>query len=356
MIVELLESVLPKRRPTEGAHPGALAFPEIPAPVAVTAIRYSKDRIQENDQVDIDALRPELADDEVLWLDIQGLSDRDLFERLAADYGIHPLAMSDILHTPQAPGMESYAKGHHVIARMMRVVDGEPHAEQVSLWVSGNYVLTIQEHRGDVLDPVRRRIREQIGYIRKRGADYLVYAIIDALVDGYYPVADVLSEELTALERSVIEGETGRDELMRIYELESELQGMTRPMRQQRDLIRTLLREDSLFSKGVRPFVKDVHDHAAQVLDVVDTYREMAGRLMDLHLSMSNNRVNEVMKVLSIIASIFVPATFVAAVYGMNFDYMPETQWVWGYPAALMLMAALATAMLLYFRLTGMLR
>lgn len=237
---------------------------------------------------------------------------------------------------------------------MMRTIDDDAlDVEQVSLFIGPNYVLSLQERPGDVFDPVRARIRNGKGLIRRLGPDYLGYALIDAILDGYYPVLERMGDRIQQLEERVIRAPT-RSSRLGIHRVRRDLLVLRRAVWPQREAVAALVREESpLISPTVRQYLRDCLDHAVQILDVIDTYHELAGNLMDMHQAGVGQRSNDVMKVLTIMASIFIPLTFLAGLYGMNFDYLPELHYRWAYPLLLGLMVSVAVGMLLFFRRQG---
>ena len=288
------------------------------------------------------------------WVDVQGLGDEGVLRRLAEIFSIHPLALEDAVNAPQRPKTEAYEGQQLILTRMARLLDdGRLDVEQVSLFLGAGWLLTLQERQGDVFDPVRARLRAAKGMIRTSGADYLAYALVDTIVDGFYPVIESLGDQLVDLEDAVLANPT-RDALRDIYTIKRELLALRRAAWPQREMLAMLLRDGSPYlSQAVALFLRDTLDHTVQVVDVTESYRELAGNLMDLHLSTTSNRTNDVMKVLTIMASIFIPLTFIAGVYGMNFDAMPELHARWAYPAVLATMVVVAVGMLIYFRRRG---
>jgi magnesium transporter len=277
-----------------------------------------------------------------------------MLEEIREVLGIHPLAMADVVHVPQRPKAELHDDRLLVITQMARVAEsGAVDVEQVSLILGPGFVVSFQERPGDVFDAVRTRIRSAASRIRHSGADYLLYALIDAVIDGYFPVVEALGGVVEVLEEEVIE-RPSRAALTRIHATRRTLLTLHRVQWRQRDAVSSMLRDEGLpISETVQPYLRDTHDHAFQTLDAIDTYREMVVGLMDLYLSSASHRMNEVMKTLTIVATIFIPLTFMAGVYGMNFDYMPELRWQWGYPAFWASMAGLGGILLLWFRRRG---
>jgi magnesium transporter len=342
------------RRPQVGARPGefVLPSPEPDRPVTIHAFDYGPDTCHEWDPK-FEELEPppETPGLSVRWIDIHGLADGAVLERLGTKFEIHPLALADIVNVPQRAKVDAYERNHLIIVRMVRLVHGSPDYEQVSMIVGERLLVTVQEQDGDVFEPIRTRLREKLGNIRAMGPDYLAYALLDAVVDAYFPVAEHLAAAFEEIEREIIEDGGDRNDLNRIHALRSELRELDRPVRQTQALITTLLRgENSPISEPVRVWLRDVYDHALQVRDQLDRMRDFATALMELYLSTANNRMNEVMKVLTVIASIFIPLTFIASIYGMNFKYMPETQLRGAYPAVLLVMLAIGGGLFVWFK------
>lgn len=339
-----------KRHPPVGAPPGTLVFPEERQPASVRVTLYGPDDVEEHENVAVDDIPTHLAGDRVVWIDVCGLGDEPLLRRLAEIFDIHPLALEDVVNVPQRPKAEAYDQQHLVITRMARAAKGYLDVEQVSLFIGSRYLLTIQEREGDAFDPVRMRIRAGKGLIRRSGPDYLAYALIDAVLDGYYPVLEELGDRLQAIEERILR-EVRPSSQRSIHRIRRDLLVLRRAVWPQREAVGALVREESpLITAQVRQYLRDCLDHAVQILDVIDTYRELASSLMDTHMSAVGQRSNEVMKVLTIMASIFIPLTFMAGLYGMNFDYLPELHYRWAYPGLLSLMLLVAAGMLFYFR------
>jgi magnesium transporter len=366
-------SVGPKRgrplSPTEvrhtapGASPGTLLIQGEARP-RIFAIDYWSEGYVERELGSLEEVIPFLEDDQpsITWVDIRGISHRPTFERLGEIFGIHPLALEDVVNTPQRPHTDAYPEQQLVIARMVSPGESEGptlHTEQLGMIFGKGFLLTVQEDaERDCLESVRQRIRNGRGAIRKSGSDYLAYALLDAVVDGFYPVLEALGEHLEELE---LEAPLAPADMPgRIYRVKRDLLSVRRAIWPQRDVINALLRDGSPhMDDSTRVFVRDTYDHAVQVMDSVETFREIASGLMDLYLSGVSNRMNEVMKVLTILSTIFLPVTFIAGVYGMNFDpessalNMPELRWTWGYPMALGLMVLSVVILLRFYRRKG---
>jgi magnesium transporter len=342
-----------KRHPPVGAAPGTLVFPAERRAAAVRITRYGPDFVDEREGAGVEEIPALLTGEAVVWIDVCGLGDEPVLRRLAEIFDIHPLALEDVVNIPQRPKAEAYEQQHLVITRMVKAVDGVLDVEQVSLFIGSHYLLTIQEREGDVFDPVRVRMRAGKGMLRRSGPDYLAYALIDAVLDGYYPILEQLGDRLQAIEERILY-EVRPSSQRSIHRIRRDLLVLRRAVWPQREAVGALVREESLLiTPKVRQYLRDCLDHTVQILDVIDTYRELASSLMDTHISTVGQRANEVMKVLTIMASIFIPLTFLAGLYGMNFDYLPELHYAWAYPALLGVMAIVAIGMLIYFRGRG---
>ncbi len=294
----------------------------------------------------------------VLWLNVDGVGDASTIKAIGDVFGLHHLALEDVMNTHQRPKVEEYADHCFIVLRMIN--EGESlETEQMAIFLGKDYVITFQEKPGDCLDSVRQRIRQGNERIRGAGSDYLVYAIIDAVVDFYFPVIEKYGERLEILEDAVIESASPAN-VARIRDVKHDLLLIRRCVWPLRDALSTLYRDPNpIITAEARIFLRDCYDHAIQIMDLVETYRELGAGLMDIYLSSVSIRTNEVMKVLTIIATIFIPLSFVAGLYGMNFDTsvsplnMPELGWRFGYPFALSIMAAIALTLILYFRRKG---
>ncbi len=301
----------------------------------------------------------------VRWLNVDGLTDRPLIGRLAEHYDLHPLSVEDMLHVPQRPKVEvfqgsgeSRAAGAvevggptvFVVTQMVRIVEGKAFAEQVSLFLKPGLVLTFQETRGDVWDPIRQRIERANSKLRANDASYLLYALLDAIVDHHFPMLESFGDRLEEIEMQLLE-RPHPDLIGRVHAIRRELLMLRREVWPLREVVSSLQRDDQAdLSDATRTYLRDVHDHAIQIADIVETYREVAGGLAETYMTLMGNRMNEVMKVLTIFATIFIPITFLAGVYGMNFDYFPELHQRWAYPTFWGICVATAGGMLVWFR------
>ncbi|MCA9300173.1 MAG: magnesium/cobalt transporter CorA [Phycisphaerales bacterium] len=332
----------------------ALMLPHDAVPPRITIAHLTPDHVEIVEDADLDTVQAHRGRPGVLWVDVQGIGDLAILERLGAEFQLHPLALEDVVNVPQRPKTETYDHHQLYISRMVESSPGgRISIEQVAILIGDDHVVTFRERPGTVLDPVRERLGESGSRIRESGADYLAYRIIDTIIDHYYPVIDALSERLESLEVLVMEHpEPGT--LRDINRMKQALLEIRRAIWPQRDAINALVRGDSPYvSEPVRVYLRDSYDHAVQITDVVETYRDITSGLFNTYLSVVSNRTNEVMKVLTIMASIFIPLTFMAGIYGMNFEGMPELRVWWTYPLLLLLMAMVATGMLLFFRRKG---
>lgn len=343
-----------KRHPPVGARPGTLVVPPDAPKPAIRLIRYSQTDVEEREILDLQELTSCVAGPRVSWVDLQGLGDENILRAIADIFGMHPLALEDVVNIPQRPKSESYEHQHLFITRMVRLLNSRRiDTEQISIVLGPHYVLTLQEKTGDLFDPVRKRIRAGTGPMRRSGPDYLAYALIDTVIDGYYPVVELIGDQLHDLEETILD-RPARSGLNRIHQMRRELLGLRRSVWPQREAVNALIREESpLVSATVRQYLRDCHDHAVQIADVIETYRELAASLMDVHLSSTGQRTNEVMKVLTVMASIFIPLTLIAGIYGMNFKFQPELSYRWAYPLVLGLMLLVGGGMLIFFRAKG---
>ncbi|MFN9599393.1 MAG: magnesium/cobalt transporter CorA [Dolichospermum sp.] len=299
-----------------------------------------------------------LDTESVSWVDVQGLGNKDILHRLGQSFDLHPLVLEDIVNMVERPKIEDYEDQLVIIAHMVvpNNNNGSFYSEQVSLVLGKYYVLTIQEEpEHDCFDGVRMRIDKGKGIIRRQGSDYLAYSLLDAIIDGFFPVLELYGERIDELEEEVIVNPNQKT-LQKIYQVRRELLQLRRAIWPQRDAINSLIRDGSeLISDEVRIYLRDCYDHAVQVMDIVETYRELVAGLMDVYLSAISNKMNEIMKLLTVVSSIFIPLTFIAGVYGMNFNTeksphnMPELNWYWGYPLCLGVMALVAISLLYFF-------
>ncbi|MBW4446369.1 MAG: magnesium/cobalt transporter CorA [Spirirestis rafaelensis WJT71-NPBG6] len=335
-----------------GDMPGTLIVDADAPPPIIFLIDYNQTKVTRKQLNTPEECTPYLDRESVSWVDVQGLGSADILHRLGKVFDLHPLVLEDVVNVPERPKIEDYDDQLVIISRM--VVPKERvcgfYSEQVSLVLGKHYLLTVQEEpEHDCLEGVRSRIQKGKGLIRSSGADYLAYALLDAIIDGFFPVLELYGDRIEELEEEVIIKPTPKT-LQKIYKIKRELLQLRRAIWPQRDAINSLIREgNDLISEEVRIYLRDCYDHAVQVMDMVETYRELASGLMDVYLSAVSNRMNEVMKLLTVVSAIFIPLTFIAGVYGMNFEYMPELKWHWGYWVCWAVMIAIALGLIFFF-------
>ncbi|WP_321389300.1 magnesium/cobalt transporter CorA [Emcibacter sp.] len=340
-----------------GTAPGTLRAPDRKQVenVTIEVIRYNQDEFEVLTLERIEDCFNCRTPGHVTWLNINGLHDLEMIRKIGDHFGLHVLALEDLLNLGQRPKMEQYDDHLFAVFKMIKKESPEQ-AEQVSMFIAENLVITFQEMEGDVFEPVRQRLRTGKNKIRKCGADYLAYALLDQAVDELYPVLERYSEKIDNLEEQLMD-KPRREHLESAHKLKRELLALKRIIWPERELVNALMRSDlDLVTEDTKIYLRDVYDHTIQLVDVTETYRDMTMDLVDLYLSSISNSMNEVMKVLTVIATIFIPITFIAGLYGMNFNpqvspwNMPELNWAWGYPFALGLMAAVVALMLYYFK------
>ncbi|MGE0788078.1 MAG: magnesium/cobalt transporter CorA [Sandaracinaceae bacterium] len=336
-----------------GAPPGTLELPEDATASKVRVFSYDDKGMEEaNGLAALDAMPKR----RVTWVDVVGLGSLDVVSAVAERFGLHPLSVEDVLQTHQRAKIEDYPGTMFVVTRLVRECDGALDIEQESMFIGSDFVVTFQEREGDSFEPVRERLRQGKGRIRAEGAAYLAYALLDAAVDGMFPLLELYADRIEALEQQVFE--TSAPELAEtIHGLKQEMVGVRRAVVPLREAIGRLVRDENpLIDKDVRIYLRDCLDHLSQLVDLLDGHRDTLSALMEAHQSNISQRSNEVMKVLTMMTSLFIPMSFIAGLYGMNFDpaaspyNMPELRWAFGYPTVISIMLAIAVAMFVYFR------
>ena len=320
--------------------------------VKIRIIDYDQKNFQGREVEKVEECFPFKDKPTVTWINIDGLQEVGIVEKIGAHFGIHPLVLEDILHTGQRPKAEDLGDYLFIVLKMVYHDENEDEitSEQVSLILGPNYIISFQEREGDIFNPIRERIRNSKGRVRKMGSDYLAYALLDAIVDHYFVVLEKLGETIESLEEELVTNPTP-ETLHTIHKLKSNMIFLRKSVWPLREVIAALERGESpLIEKSTEIYLRDVYDHTIQVIDTIETYRDMVSGMLDIYLSSLSHRMNEVMKVLTIIATIFIPLTFIAGIYGMNFKYMPELEWHWGYFVALLIMAVIVVSMVFYFR------
>jgi len=347
------------RFPPPGTAPATLVVPpeyQGQQPV-VTLIEYDAHSIEERKIETMDELLPCLDNDKVSWINVDGLGDPEFFQRLGRQFRIHPLALEDLFNIGQRPKIDEYDRQLFIVLDMAYENKKEEVVfEQVCIVLAENFVITIQEDPGDVFDPVRQRLRDGGGNARFMKADYLAYALIDSVIDQYFPIVESLGESMDDLQETLLDQPT-RERLRDLHEFKRLIARIRRAVWPQREVLGRLMRDETgLVAARTKPFFRDCYDHTVIMVDILETFREAARNIMDVYLSSINIRTNEIMRVLTVISSIFIPLTFIAGVYGMNFDpklspfNMPELEWTFGYPFAICLMLAVAIGMIVFFK------
>ncbi len=343
------------RHTQPGARPGTLkAAPDTPRPV-IQIISFNDTQLVEQPIENVGQLAKFLNDTMITWINVDGLGDADTIGAIGELLGLHPLALEDVINVHQRSKVEPYSDHLFIVTRLVSLTPLDHlESEQISIFLGKNYVLTFQQRPGDCFDPVRDRIRSQRGRIRSRKSDYLAYALIDAVIDSYFPVLERFADHLEELEDAVAAGQ-GAAVIDRIHEVRNELLMLRRSVWPHRDALNQLVRDEHpLVHPETHVFLRDCYDHTVQLIDLLEVYRETCADLRDYHISIVSNRMNEIMKVLTIIATIFIPLGFIAGLYGMNFNTqlpgnMPELNWPYGYLLTLALMGGVAVGMLTYF-------
>jgi len=337
-----------------GEPPGVLKLPQDApqeAPI-ITLIEYGPDSLEERTDVDCDELLWHLNNELVTWINIDGLGDLTVLRILGQRFNLHPLALEDVLDTNQRPKVEQYDDYLFLVAKMIYVEqDKKIGAEQVSMFLGKTFLITIQEEADfDVFEPVRARIRGGKGRIRRAGPDYLAYALLDSIIDYYYPVLESIGTEIDTIEDELIKNPFVRP-VGSLHEHKRTLTQIRRMVWPLRDVTNLLLHEDSgLIQSETKVYLRDCYDHSVQLMDMVESYRDVLSGLTEIHISSIGLRTNEIMRVLTVISSTFIPLTFIAGVYGMNFEHMPELTKPWGYGACLTLMLIVAVGQVLFFK------
>ncbi len=320
--------------------------------VRIRILDYDEAQFEEEEAKTIEESFPFKDKPTVTWINIDGIHQVEIIEKLGNYFGLHPLLLEDILNTEQRPKMEDYGDYIFIVLKMLYLgeANNEIEAEQVSLILGSNFVISFQERGRDVFEPVRNRIRNAKGRIRKAGADYLAYTLLDAIVDNYFIILESLGETMEETEEQLTTN-PNPETLQLIHALKKEMIFLRKSIWPLREVISGLERcESSLIHESTGAYLRDVYDHTIQIIDTVESFRDMISGMLDIYLSSISNKMNEVMKVLTIFASIFIPLTFVAGVYGMNFSFMPELKWQWGYFGILGVMALVGISLVVYFK------
>lgn len=344
-----------RRRTAPGALPGSVVTdPDAPKSV-LRMMAFGPDKVEERNLSSVDEIRPYIGQWPVLWVNVDGLGDANAINALGEMFKLHKLALEDVVNVHQRAKVEPYPDNVYIVARMAEISQSRVGGDQLSMFVGKNCVVTFQERAGDCFDSVRDQIRNARGRVRASGPDFLAYLLVDAVVDHYFPLLEQFGEIIEDLEDRVVEN-PHRLLIARIHETKHDLLVLRRTIWPLREAVHALFREPiPFFAEETRLHLRDTYDHTVQIIDLLETYRETASSMLDIYLSALSNRMNEIMKVLTIIATIFIPLSWVAGVYGMNFRTekspfnMPELDWYWGYPFALFLMVAIVVAEVYFF-------
>ena len=320
--------------------------------VKVSVMDYDPDAFREKTDINIDEALSFKDNNSITWINVDGLHELGIIEKIGNKFGLHSLTLEDIVNTGQRPKFEDFESYIFIVLKMVMFDDKnkEITAEQVSFILGEDFVVSFQEKEGDVFDPIRERIRKAKGRVRKMKADYLAYSLIDAVIDNYFSILEKLDDKIEIIEETLISNPEPNT-LGDIYKLKRDIIFLKKSIWPLREAVNSLERAESdIISENMGVFFRDIYDHTIQAIDTVETFRDMVSGMLDIYLSSISNRMNEIMKVLTIFAAIFIPLTFIAGIYGMNFEFIPELKWKWGYFMALSIMFLLGTGMLFYFR------
>lgn len=321
------------------------------APVHLEVFSYSPTELVEASKVLPDTLGEHLAKERIDWVNVDGVHDLEIVQALGKRYQLHPLVLEDIVNTQERPKFENYGDFLYFVLNMGDL-DGENGLamEQVSIVLGKDYILSFQEDPDDIFSPIRKRLRNANTRVRKSGPDYLAYLLLDAVVDRYFLILEHLGERIDELEEELME-DPAKSTLKKIYALKRELSQVRRSVWPMREIVGNMQRETTdLMGTQHEVFLKDFYDHILRVIDTVETYRDTMGSMIDLYLSNSSIKMNEIMQVLTVISTIFIPLTFITGFYGMNFDFMPEVHSRWSYPVIIGVMVAMVIGQLIYFK------
>ena len=344
--------MISKKLPKVGAPPGSIIYSgqATTEQVKITLIEYDENSFIEKDFFEIEDCLTYVKPSMVKWINVDGIHKVDVIEKIGKLFNIHPLTLEDVVHTHQRPKFEDY-DAYNVSIMQVIYYEAELKSEQLSILLMENMVISFQEsHGGDAFDMIRERIRQGKGKIRKCGPDYLAYALIDAVVDCYFNILEKVGDRLEVLEEELM-NEPERETLTKLHDMKREMIFLRKAIWPPRELINNMQRSESeLISKSTDIYMRDVHDHTVILIDSVETYRDLLSGMMDIYLSSVSNRMNEIMKMLTIISTIFIPVTFIVGVYGMNFDNMPELRSQSGYYVLWGIMIAIMLSLIVYFR------
>jgi magnesium transporter len=337
-----------------GLPPGSLVhIGEVPETgVRITTVDYNKDIIEEHSIESIDQILQYRVKDTVTWVNIEGLANVDLIGAIGEEFNIHPLVLEDILNTQQRPKLEEYDDYLYCVLKGISLGgDGfSVFYEQISILILDNFLFTFKEKQDEIFEPVKRRLRSSKGHFRSQGADYLAYVILDTIVDSYFTLQDSLDDIVDSVEEELLTNSTA-ETLATIQGVKRELIFIRRSISPLREMLNAILRSEShLIQEKTLIYFRDISDHVLRISESIESSRDMVAGLLDIYITSISNKMNEIMKVLTVFASIFIPLTFIAGIYGMNFDYMPELKWKWAYPALWVSFITIPMILLVYFK------
>jgi magnesium transporter len=345
---------LKKSSKKAGQAPGTVVFvgEKKVEEIRITLIDYDENRYDERKIESIEDCFSYKDSPSISWINIDGVHQVDVIEKLGDHFVLHPLLLEDVVNTQQRPKLDEFDDHLFIVLKMFffSEVENKLEGEQISFIVGSNFVISFQERQGDFFEQVRERLRKGKGRIRRKGSDYLAYCLIDAIVDSYYTILETLGEHIESLQEELV-SEPKQEDLQIIQDLKRDMLFIRKSVWPLREVIGGLVRSEStLIKEDVLVYVRDVYDHVIQAIDTIETYRDMLSAMLDIYLSSVGNRMNEVMKVLTIIATIFIPMTFLAGIYGMNFKYMPELEWRYAYLVFWIVVSVVLIAMIAYFK------
>ena len=349
-----MQPFIEKRSKKSGLPPGSLVFlgEKKIEKLKITLFSFDNSDFEEKEIKNIEECFPYKTSSKTTWINIEGLNDVNLLEKLGKQFDIHPLALEDILNTYQRPKKEDFEKNIFIVLKMLDIsFKNEIVSEQVSIILGQNYVITFQEGiEGDVFNPIRERIRNNKGNIRSSGTDYLTYSLLDSIVDRYFLILEKLGEKIEIIEASVIKTTTSKN-LQEVHKAKQELIFLRRSVWPLREVIVSLQRDSSpLMKDACKIYLRDLYDHTIHIMENIDSLREMITSITEIYLSNLSNKLNETIRVLTIISTLFIPPTFIVGIYGMNFQNMPELGWRWGYPVVMVFMIVVSIGMFFFFR------
>lgn len=350
-----------KRYHPPGTPPGTLIEHAAPpaGPLRLHLIDYTAEGVSEQDAVGVPQCKTSLERDDITWIHARGNITAEALRELGEAFGLHPLALEDVLNTGQRPKLESYDHQLFIIMSLPVWRDENLATEQVSLFMGERYLISFHQGEGDPFEPVRKRLTAPAGKMRARDADYLLYSLLDLIIDEGFPVLEDMGERIERLEEELLDKPSKRV-LSEIHVLKRDLLLLRRMLWPQREVLTQLMREDqTLIHEETKPYLRDCYDHTVQIMDLFETYRDMAASMLDVYLSSASQRLNEIMRVLTVITTIFIPPTFLVGVYGMNFGNpanpwaMPELHSYYGYPIVWLVIIAMMVGMLVFFKRRG---